>query len=164
MVEKTLKGINEEIEQLQKKEEELAKEQEQARVKEGLSICCKECKKYVAEPNLQEKETGVCYDCRQKRRREQQKQESLKMKGAVIVDVEVNRWGAIKKLNVVKHGFGFELVPESKDDYDESFIDIYEEGKREIPVELQEFLRPGEKPRPKNEQKITKYAGGEINV
>jgi hypothetical protein len=157
MTEKTLKEINEEIEMLKKKEKELADEQKKAKITEGFAFNCGECGKYVENPSSKSQvKIGICPNCQDKKNKEKRKQQVKSLVGAVIVKVEPSSWGgSIESMIIVKDGFGFELKGDPDDDV--SQIEISEEGRMQIPLELHEHLKPGNKTRPKNEQKITHF-------
>jgi len=149
----SMEDIGTKIINVKKVLEQLDQDMEKARVAEGISINCGDCKRYIEEPSIQEKDTGLCYNCMKKKSKEKQKKRIKSLVGAVVAEVEPTDFGgAIQSMIVIKDGLGFELKPDG--DEDSAQIEVFEEGKKEIPLNILGHLRPGDRPRPTNEQKI----------
>jgi len=134
------KELCKEIQELEKKKEELVKIKGQEMINEGKAFACKKCSKVVVKNNASQVQldTSLCYDCLQKRRKREYKEAILnKIKFGRIVDIELDQWSwyeNIKRLTVYKQGMMYELKTVYDDDGD-SYILIDKEWKQEEPLE-----------------------------
>jgi len=146
--------LSKELQELEKKKEELMQKRMEELFKEGKAFSCKKCNKIVVKNDAShaELETELCSDCLSKRRKQEHKEAILKkIKFGRIVDLELDQWGwyeNIKRITVYKQGMMYELRTVSDDDGDDLYLIIDKEWKQEEPLEtFEEELRPWQKKR-----------------
>lgn len=124
---------------------ELEKLQKEIRIKENKSIYCFKCNRFIEEPSLDEFRSNICYSCVMDIERQEQRKKILeKLKGAKIIDVDLNKYNSIESISFYKNKIMFEII--AKGDEDESWFSLTETNARfyeDVEIEL----RPGEKPR-----------------
>lgn len=148
------KEICKEIEDLEKKKEELVNKKNEEMKREGKAFSCRKCSKTIVKNDASsaELETTLCHECLMIKRKKEYKEAIMnKIKFGRIVDIELDQWGwyeNIKRITVYKQGMMYELKTVYDEDDGDSYMIIDKEWKKEEPLEeYNDEMKPWQKVR-----------------
>ena len=136
-IQKRIKEHKDEIERLEQNRKEM-------RIKNGKSIYCSKCKRFIEDPCVETFDTRICYSCEREIERQKQRKNMLdKLKGAKIINVDLTKYNSINSITFYKDKIMFEVM--AKGDETESWFSLTESDARlyrDVEIELKPCDRP----------------------